>query len=235
MNHSAKNVLTVRGLGAGYGPIRVLTDVNIEIGLGEVVGLAGLNGVGKTTTLRCISGMIPRAAGELTLDGQPLSAHAHVNARQGVVQVPEGRHVFGSLTVGENLRYGSVAGGRREWRERRDVILDVFPRLAELLNRRAGHLSGGEQQMLALARGLMGRPRLLMVDELSLGLAPKAAADISRALLDFAAREGLAMLLVDQNITLLRSTCDRLYVLRDGVTEAMSTTADAASFEAVYF
>jgi branched-chain amino acid transport system ATP-binding protein len=235
MSDTASNVLTVRGLSAGYGPIRVLTDVNIEISPDEVVGLAGLNGVGKTTTLRCISGVIARRADELTLDGQVLSAHGHVNARRGLVQVPEGRHVFGTLTVAENLRYGSVAGGRKDWRKRRDVVFGVFPRLAELLERRAGHLSGGEQQMLALARGLMGRSRLLMVDELSLGLSPKAAADISRALVDFAAREGLAMLLVDQNITLLRSTCDRLYVLRDGVTPTMSTTAEAASFEAVYF
>jgi len=148
---------------------------------------------------------------------------------------PEGRRVFATLSVYDNLRYGCSAVGGAGSHERCGRVLQAFPRLAELLERQAGTLSGGEQQMLAVARGLMAHPRILMVDELSLGLSPKATTDISRTLLDLSAREGLSLLLVDQNIRLLRATCNRVYVLRDGVTRAASSTADIASLEAMCF
>ena len=228
-------ILRVRGLGAGYGLISVLTDVSLDIGPGEIVGLAGLNGAGKTTALRALSGVIPRSASVAMFDGRPLPPRAHVVARCGLAHVPEGRRLFGHLTVVENLRFGAVAGGRSESAARLRLVLDAFPRLVELLPRHAGHLSGGEQQMLAIARGLMADPRLLMVDELSLGLSPKAGADISRALVGFARRDGLALLLVDQNVTLLRTTCDRLYLLRDGSTCALAANLDVEEVNAALF
>ncbi|HZU18935.1 MAG TPA: ATP-binding cassette domain-containing protein, partial [Candidatus Dormibacteraeota bacterium] len=170
--------LEVRGLRAGYGRTVILTGVDLEVRPGEVVGLAGRNGAGKTTTLRAISGMLPRRAGELSFDGVPLPAGPRGVARLGVVHVPEGRGMLRGLTVEENLVFGAAAVGRPHGHAERERVLAFFPALGRMLDRKAGLLSGGEQQMLAIARGLMAQPRLLMVDELSLGLAPRVVVEV---------------------------------------------------------
>lgn len=152
------------------------------------------------------------------------------------MHVPEGRRVFPNLTVRENLRYGAVAVGKSPSAARQTaLVMEAFPRLTELADRPAALLSGGEQQMLAVARGLMAAPVLLMVDELSLGLSPKAGLEISAALTEVARSEGLSILLVDQNITLLDARCDRLYMMRDGSTESLPDALGGESLSAAYF
>jgi ABC-type branched-subunit amino acid transport system ATPase component len=220
------NGLRVRGLRAAYGRARVLDGVELDVEPGQVIGLAGRNGVGKTTTLRAISGLLPRRADELSFAGEALTASPRDVARRGVVHVPEGRGVLRSLTVEENLRFGAIAVGARYGRAERDQALTWFPALAGLLDRRAGLLSGGEQQMLALARGLMARPKVLMVDELSLGLSPRAVADAMASVLAACRGRGSALLIVDQNLRVLAATCDRLYVLAGGVTTGYDDPAE---------
>jgi branched-chain amino acid transport system ATP-binding protein len=211
------SALRVRDLHAAYGRAAVLHGVDLEVGPGEVVGLAGRNGAGKSTTLRAISGVVARRAAELSFDGAPLPARPRGVARLGVVHVPEGRGVLRALTVAENLAFGAAAVGRPHGAADRDRVLAWFPALARMLDRRAGLLSGGEQQMLAIARGLMARPRLLMVDELSLGLAPRAVVEVLGAVLAACRREAIALLIVDQNLRALAANCDRVYVLSGGV------------------
>ena len=164
------NGLVVRGLQVSYGDVRVLSDLDLDIRRGEVVGVAGLNGVGKTTLLRALSGVVPRRATLLSVDGVALPSSPRQVARAGVLHVPEGRRVFANLSVIDNLRYGAAAAGRSLAPALRTRVFQTFPRLAELRERRAGLLSGGEQQMLAVARGLVAEPAVLMVDELSHGL-----------------------------------------------------------------
>jgi branched-chain amino acid transport system ATP-binding protein len=222
--------LRVRGLRAAYGSAEILAGVDLEVRPGEVVGLAGRNGAGKTTTLRAISAMLPRRAAELSYAGDPLPASPRGVARRGVAHVPEGRGVLRELTVEENLRFAAVAVGRRYTTAERDAALAWFPPLTRLLGRRAGLLSGGEQQMLAIARGLAAGPRLLMVDELSLGLSPRAVREVLGGLLTACRGQRIALLIVDQNLRALAANCDRLYVLAGGVTtchEAPSRRPDA--------
>lgn len=229
-------VLDVRGLRAGYGAVPVLRGVDIDIRQGEIVGLAGLNGVGKTTLLRALSGVIPRSCDRMLFTGEELPARPDAVARLGLVHVPEGRRVFGSLTVLDNLRYGAVAAAKSaDAASRLTAVLAAFPRLAQLAERPAGLLSGGEQQMLAIARGLMARPLLLMVDELSLGLSPKAAQDISAVLASVARAQRLSVLLVDQNLTLLAQHCDRAYLLKDGAAEPMTDVLGSDKTDHGYF
>jgi branched-chain amino acid transport system ATP-binding protein len=229
--------LKVHGLQAGYGRTVVLTGVDLEVSPGEVVGLAGRNGAGKTTTLRAISGMLPRRGGELSFDEVPLPASPRGVARLGVVHVPEGRGMLRGLTVEENLIFGAAALGKPHGQVERERVLSFFPALGRMLNRKAGLLSGGEQQMLAIARGLMAQPRLLMVDELSLGLAPRVVVDVLGSVLSACREQGIALLIVDQNLRALAANCDRVYVLAGGITTCY---ADAAArtdkfWQSVYF
>ncbi len=229
-------VLEVRGLRAGYNGIPVLRGCGLDIRPGETVGIAGLNGAGKTTLLRALSGVIPRSCDRALFRGERLPARPDAVARRGLVHVPEGRRVFPNLTVRENLRYGAAAvGGSAGASARTTLVLDAFPRLAELTERRAALLSGGEQQMLAVGRGLMARPVLLMVDELSLGLSPRAAQEISGVLARVARSEGVSVLLVDQNIALLGSRCDRGYIMRDGSAEPAPDAFGGETLSAAYF
>jgi ABC-type branched-subunit amino acid transport system ATPase component len=229
--------LKVTGLSAAYGSAVVLTRVDLQVEPGEVVGLVGRNGAGKTTTLRAISGLIPRRADGLSFDDVPLPAQPYRVARLGLIHVPEGRMVLRGLTVEENLAFGAAAVGRPSGGGDRDRVLDWFPPLRPLMTRRAGLLSGGEQQMLAVARGLMARPRLLMVDEMSLGLSPRAVRDVLGAVLSACRDEGVSLLMVDQNLRLLAAHCDRLYVLAGGTTTGYKDAAGRSDefWRSVYF
>jgi branched-chain amino acid transport system ATP-binding protein len=209
-------MLRVENLTSSYGRIAVLRDVSLDVAKGEMVALIGSNGAGKTTLLRAISGVQPIGAGTINFDGKSihrLSAHARVRA--GIVQVPEGRQVFAPLPVIDNLRLG--AWTRRDGEINRDLdeVYATFPALAEKRQIAAGALSGGQQQMLAIGRALMARPKLLLLDEPSMGLAPMLAEQI---LLNVAAlrRNGLTVLLVEQNAHAALGIADRAYVLETG-------------------
>ncbi|MBO0681880.1 MAG: ABC transporter ATP-binding protein [Candidatus Dormibacteraeota bacterium] len=229
--------LQIRGLQASYGSAVILTGVDLEVGPGEVVGLVGRNGAGKTTTLRAISGMIPRRAETLTFDGETLSTQPYRVARRGVVQVPEGRGVLRGLSVEENLAFGAAAAGKPAGASERDQVLAWFPILRAMVQRKGGLLSGGEQQMLAIARGLMAKPRLLMVDEMSLGLSPRAVRDVLGAVLSACREGGVALLMVDQNLRSLAAHCDRLYVLAGGRTTCYEDPGNRTDefWQTVYF
>jgi len=209
------SMLRVENLNSGYGRIAVLRDVSLEVAAGEMVALVGSNGAGKTTLLRAISGVQP-SRGAITLGGkpiQPLSAHARVRA--GIVQVPEGRQVFAPLPVADNLRLGAWIRRDADIARDLDEIYAMFPALAEKRHIAAGALSGGQQQMLAIGRALMARPKLLLLDEPSMGLAPMLAEQI---LANVAAlrKGGLTVLLVEQNAHAALAIADRAYVLETG-------------------
>lgn len=199
-----------------YGGIRALKGIDLEVGSGELVALIGANGAGKTTTLRAIAGLV-RATGEITFEGEALSGKPpHAIARAGVALVPEGRGVFAQLTVEENLAMGAYARSDREAIARdRAHVLELFPRLAERLAQAAGTLSGGEQQMLAIGRALLSRPRLLLLDEPSMGLAPLLVERIFEVIRRVSA-EGVTILLVEQNAHLALEVASRAYVLENG-------------------
>lgn len=233
-------VLALRGLSAGYGGVAVVHDLDLDIRAGEVVALLGPNGAGKTTTLLTISGLLPRLGGEVSVLGASVRASPARPwrlARRGVAHVPEDRSLFFDLTASENLRLGQVRRSRT-WRADLDAVLGYFPALGPLLGRRAGLLSGGEQQMLAVARGLVSRPRLLMVDELSLGLAPIVVERLLSSLRRVATETGAGILLVEQHVAIALRTADRAAVLSEGrivaAGRAAAVAADPALVEAGY-
>jgi branched-chain amino acid transport system ATP-binding protein len=206
-------MLEVTGLAAGYGRVQVLWDVDLEVGEGEVVALVGSNGAGKTTLLRAVSGMITPTDGEVRLAGDSLVGRAPEEAvRAGISHVPEGRRLFAGLTVRENLRVGAYVHGEHADIDR---AVELFPRLGERLNQVAGSLSGGEQQMCAIARGLMANPKLIMIDELSLGLAPNLVEQMLERLTSVT-EAGTAVLLVEQDVDAALEAAARGYVLENG-------------------
>jgi branched-chain amino acid transport system ATP-binding protein len=211
-------MLSVERLSAGYGDIEVLRGMSLTVGTGEIVALVGANGAGKTTTLRTISGLIRPSAGQVRLDGERIDGLApHEIVARGVSHVPEGRKIFPSLSVQENLDLGAYlhqAKARRA--ERLERVLALFPILAERRRQMAGTLSGGEQQMLAIGRSLMGGPRLLMLDEPSLGLAPLVVDRIFEVIQAINA-QGIPVLLVEQNVQRSLQIAHRAHVLEQGV------------------
>jgi len=211
-------VLELRGVKVAYGGVEVVHGVDLELGDGEVLGMIGPNGAGKSSVLRAICGLARPSSGEVRFEGRVLNGLAPERiARLGIALVPEGRHVFRTLTVAENLRMGEMDG--REDRAAIEEMLERFPILRERAGEHADRLSGGEQQQLAIARALLGRPKLLMLDEPSLGLAPKTIDSIYELLAGLR-REGTTMLLVEQNATRTIDFCDRCLVLGSGIVRA---------------
>ncbi len=210
------HLLEIRDLRVTMGPQPILQGVSLDVPAGGIVTVLGSNGVGKTTLMRAISGVYKVGGGEIRLDGTPITNRTtHDIVRLGVCQAPEGRQIFSSMTVLENLRLGAGPRGGREYEQDLERMLGLFPRLKERLSQKAGSLSGGEQQMLCVGRALMGRPRLLLMDEPSLGLAPK----LVRQIFDLVAtiREtGTAILLVEQNAKAALRVADQAYVMESG-------------------
>jgi branched-chain amino acid transport system ATP-binding protein len=209
-------VLSLSGVETYYGRIRALHDLSLEVGDGEIVALIGANGAGKTTTLRTISGLLKPARGTITLHGESLvGMPPDAIVRKGVVQSPEGRRIFPRLTVAENLKLGAYARSDGGIGADLDRVLTLFPRLGERLRQKGGTLSGGEQQMLAIARALMARPRVLLLDEPSLGLSPILVDTIFSVIADVN-RRGVPILLIEQNARKALQIASRGYVMETG-------------------
>ncbi|MBV1697475.1 MAG: ABC transporter ATP-binding protein [Hyphomicrobiales bacterium] len=210
-------MLTVENLDVFYGDVQALDGVSLEVEEGAIVAIVGANGAGKTTLIRAVAGMQPQARGRVIFGGADISRlPSHRVCNLGLGQVAEGRQVFPTLTVAENLDVGAMLPRARAAREKnRERVLAMFPKLAERARQPAGTLSGGEQQMLAIGRCLMGAPRLIMFDEPSLGLAPNIARDVLHTIRDLN-REGITCLLVEQNVALSLQLASRAYVLENG-------------------
>lgn len=229
-----ETLLEINDLNTGYNGVSVVRGLNLHVNAGEVVALLGPNGAGKTTTLLTTSGLVPIISGEIKVFGKSVKGRRpHLIAREGLAHVPEGRALFYQLTVGENLRLGAARGAA-------DVkqALAYFPILAEIMDRRAGLLSGGEQQMLAMARALTVKPKLLMVDEMSLGLAPIIVERLLPILRKIADETGAGVLLVEQHVNMALQVADRAYILSHGelVTEgdAKELASNRSLLEASY-
>ena len=210
-------MLKLDNVSASYGSVPAISSVSIEVGAGEAVGLLGANGAGKSTTLRAISGLVKLTSGTVTLDGVDLASYPPYRIPElGIAHVPEGRQVFPEMTVNENLEIGSyVPKAKADRQQTLDLVYSIFPRLAERRKQLAGTMSGGEQQMLAVGRGLMLKPRLLMLDEPSLGLAP-VMTDVTFEKIGEIHKMGTAILLVEQNVSRALTLVQRAYVLESG-------------------
>ena len=210
-------ILSVSGVATYYGAIQALHGVDLEVNRGEIVTLIGANGAGKSTLLMTICGNPRARAGRIVLDGEDITAlPTHQIVRRGVAQVPEGRRIFPRMTVFENLQMGATLGDPANFQPDLERVFAMFPRLAERREQRGGTLSGGEQQMLAIGRALMSRPRLLLLDEPSLGLAPLIVRQIFEAIGRIAREEGVTVFLVEQNAFHALRLADRGYVLANG-------------------
>jgi branched-chain amino acid transport system ATP-binding protein len=210
-------VLEIRNVTAGYGHFTALSDVSLRVAAGEAVAVVGPNGAGKTTLMRVISGLIAPRVGDLVFEGAQLAGHpAHDIVAHGIAHVPEGRRIFPLLTVADNLKMGAfLPNARRAFAESRERVYRLFPVLAERYSQRAGSLSGGEQQMLAIGRALMSRPKLILLDEPSMGLAPVMVLrlfDLIRRVRE----EGFTILVVEQNVRQVLKIVDRAYLLEAG-------------------
>ena len=220
-------MLTLSSVTAGYGSVPAVRDLSIAVGEGEAVGLLGANGAGKSTTLRAISGLVRASAGTITFRGKNInSLPPYKIAELGIAHVPEGRQVFPELTVKENLEIGAYVPSAKAERSRTlDLVFSIFPVLAERRKQLAGTMSGGEQQMLAVGRGLMMKPRLLMLDEPSLGLAP-VVTDATFAKIQEIHAMGTAILLVEQNVARALALVQRAYVLESGKVTLHGTSGE---------
>jgi branched-chain amino acid transport system ATP-binding protein len=222
-------MLEVRNLSAGYGAIQILRGVSLEVSRGEIVALLGSNGAGKSTLNNVLSRIIPQFAGSLRFDGEDIDRASPVRVVElGLIQVPEGRRIFPNLTVRENLELGCFRRGRARRASNLERMGAIFPRLSERLGQLAGSLSGGEQQMLAISRGLMSEPKLLILDEPSLGLSPLLV-EAMFSLIQRINRDGLAILLVEQNVVQTLSIAHRGYVLENGTIVVSGTASELAA------
>jgi len=217
MTGNTEMLLRLDELEVAYGGIRAVKGIDLRVARGELVSLIGANGAGKSTTLRAICGLVPVAAGMIHYDGQAIAGlPSHTLVRRGLVMVPEGRGIFGKLTIDENLQMGAYSRNDLDEIERdKEHVFELFPRLAERRNQSAGTLSGGEQQMLAMGRAMLSRPRLLLLDEPSMGLAPLMVERIFEVIRTIAA-EGVTILLIEQNARLALEASDRGYVMESG-------------------
>ncbi len=211
------HLLEVTGLSSGYGEVQILWDVNLSLAQGKLTTLVGSNGVGKTTLLATVMGLLKPWEGVVTFQGRDVtSSSPHARAQAGMILVPEGRQLFTAMTVYENLEMGAFSSrARANFKSNLEKVYALFPRLRERAHQKAGTLSGGEQQMVAVGRGLMAEPEVLMLDELSLGLSPLLALSLFEALTRLKAT-GLTMLLVEQNVAMALAVSDYAYVLAEG-------------------
>jgi branched-chain amino acid transport system ATP-binding protein len=231
-------LLEVENLRAGYGAVPVLHGVSLNVDEGSNAVLLGLNGAGKSTTLMTLAGLLPVTGGEIRYDGKPLTGSPGARVRAGIVLVPEGRHVFPALTVKQNLRLGAWTIRRDARRMRRNLleVYQIFPRLEERADQSAGTLSGGEQQMLAIGRGMMSSPRLLLIDEASLGLSPKLTEQVFAAV-KLINQRGVTVLMVEQNAGVL-AQADTAFVMQQGrvtITGSGTQTLNDDAVKAAYF
>jgi ABC-type branched-subunit amino acid transport system ATPase component len=225
---NAAPLLSVTDLAVRYGQIDALHGVSLEVFPGEVVALIGSNGAGKSTTLRAVSGMIAVVGGRVVFDGQDITnMRADQIVRRGLAHIPEGRQIFGDQSVFDNLLLGGFSLDKRASRSLADQELRRFPVLYERRKQRAGTLSGGEQQMLAISRGLMSRPKMLLMDEPSMGLAPLLVRQVAQTILDLNA-QGVTVLLVEQLASMALAVADRAYVIQNGVVRLQGPSKDVA-------
>jgi urea ABC transporter ATP-binding protein UrtE len=209
-------MLEVRGLRANYGRIPILNGIEFDVAAGEVVGILGHNGMGKTTLMRALMGLIPTVGGSVTLDGGDITrAPPHIRVRSGLGYVPQGREIFPRLSVRDNLRIAAAATGARDDTKVEEVLRD-FPRLEPLLDREGGALSGGEQQILAIARCLCTGPRLILLDEPTEGIQPSIVDQIAEMLANLRAARGLTIVLVEQNLDFVASLSNRVLLIQKG-------------------
>lgn len=222
-------MLSTRNLAGGYGPRPVIQDISIHVDAGETVAILGANTAGKTTLIRAICGLLPKVSGDITLLGQDLQAlPSHRRVAAGVACVPEGRHVFPEMSVYDNLLLGAYSRRRQPLEDDIDACFALFPRLAERRAQLAGTLSGGEQQMVAFGRALMARPRLLLLDEPSHGLAPMMVDEVHGAIMKVNA-QGIAVLLIEQNVASALKVVGRGYVLESGRIALEGTASELES------
>ncbi|WP_366924239.1 ABC transporter ATP-binding protein [Metallumcola ferriviriculae] len=229
-------LLKIENLHINYGHVHALKGVSLEVGEGEIVTLLGANGAGKTTTLRAISGLLKAVKGDVLFNGDSLkTVKAHDRVELGISQSPEGRRVFSTLTVHENLSLGAYSRRKKDWNvveKTRRFVYDLFPRLEERKNQTAGTLSGGEQQMLAIGRALMAKPKLMLLDEPSLGLAPLLVQNIFKTIREIN-KQGVTILLVEQNARAALKVASRGYVLETGNCVLSGSADDLLADEAV--
>jgi len=219
-------LLSVRGLRSGYGAVEILRGIDLDVRAGEIVALLGSNGAGKTTFNQTVSALLPARAGTIRFEGRDITrTHYRDIVGLGLIHVPEGRKIFPNLSVLENLELGSFTRARAHRAANLERVFGIFPRLKERTGQLAGTLSGGEQQMLAIGRGLMGEPRLLILDEPSLGLSPLLVDELF-GLIGRLHRQGLAILLVEQNVAQSLEIAQRAYVLENGSIQFAGTSAE---------
>ena len=226
--------LEVGSVAAGYGSITVLRGVSLRVADGEILGVLGRNGMGKSTLIRCISGLIPASAGTIRFAGRDIAAlPPHQRARLGITTVVQGRGIFPRMTVRENLEMGRIAGGTVK-RSRLDEVLGYFPRLKERLGQLAGTMSGGEQQMLAIGRGLMTDPKLMLLDEPSDGIMPALVAQIAETLVAINRNEGMTIIIVEQNVPMVFRMTRHCIILEKGTVVAEGSREELEASEVMH-
>lgn len=221
-------MLDVKDLRTGYGGVEVLRGIDITVGKGEIVAVLGANGVGKTTLNKALSGLLKLTGGSITFDGMPLDGSPIAAVEAGLIQVPEGRKIFPNMSILENLELGSYRRGRANRAHNLELVFSTFPKLRQRIEQMAGTLSGGEQQMLAIGRGMMAEPKLLILDEPSLGLSPLLVEEMFDLVKRLNA-EGLPIMLVEQNVVQSLEIASRAYIIENGQVTMSGTAADISA------